>query len=91
MVFGLLGQIIFFGRFIVQWWASEKEGKSIIPISFWYLSIIGGAIIIAYAIRQKDPVFIFGQALALLIYSRNLFLVYKQRRTESAKNDGHES
>jgi len=85
---GFLGQLIFFGRFVVQWWVSEKKGKSIVPISFWYISIIGGIVIIVYAIRQRDPVFIFGQTAALLIYFRNLFLVLKEKRMMRADSVG---
>lgn len=77
---GLFGQLIFFGRFVVQWWASEKKGESVIPVAFWYLSIGGGVIITIYAIHQRDPVFILGQGIALMIYIRNLFLISKQKK-----------
>ena len=79
---GFAGQALFAGRFIVQWIASERRGESHIPIQFWYLSIIGGAITTSYAIHRRDPVFIVGQASGLLVYIRNLMLIYRaQRRT----------
>lgn len=74
LVFGFSAQFVFFLRFIVQWIGSEKAKKSVLPIHFWYLSIIGAIMILIYAVHIKDPVFIVGQGLALLIYLRNLFL-----------------
>ena len=80
-IVGLLSQGIFFLRFFVQWLASEKEKACVIPISFWYLSLFGGAALLVYAIHIKDPVFIFGQAGGLLIYSRNLMLIKKNQKS----------
>jgi lipid-A-disaccharide synthase-like uncharacterized protein len=74
MLFGFSAQFVFFLRFFVQWIHSEKHHKSIVPLSFWYLSIIGSVMILIYAIKQKDPVFIAGQFLALFIYIRNIML-----------------
>jgi lipid-A-disaccharide synthase-like uncharacterized protein len=74
-IFGFIGQILFGARFLVQWLASEKVKKSIIPNSFWILSLSGGIILFIYAIHIKDPVFIVGQGLGLFIYARNLFFV----------------
>lgn len=84
VTFGLVGQAAFFMRFLVQWLASEKAKKSTIPISFWYFSIIGAIILLAYAIHQKDPVFILGQSAGFIIYFRNLWLIRKagQRSSE---------
>ncbi|TKB07616.1 lipid-A-disaccharide synthase N-terminal domain-containing protein [Desulforhopalus sp. IMCC35007] len=76
---GFVGQICFSCRFIVQWIASEREKKSIIPKSFWYLSVLGGSTLLAYAIFKKDPVFIMGQSTGLFVYFRNLYFV--QRKT----------
>lgn len=73
-IFGFFAQFIFFLRFIVQWIQSEKEKKSVIPISFWYLSIVGAILILVYAIKRHDPVFIAGQGLSLVIYIRNILL-----------------
>lgn len=78
MLIGLLGQGLFSMRFIIQWIASEKAGKSVVPFSFW-LFILGGSIfLLIYAIYRKDPVFILGQAPNLLIYSRNIWLIKKK-------------
>ncbi|MBI5019048.1 lipid-A-disaccharide synthase N-terminal domain-containing protein [Candidatus Gottesmanbacteria bacterium] len=78
VIFGFLAQFIFFLRFAVQWWASEKEKKSVIPISFWYLSIVGSVMILVYAIKREDIVFITAQFLALFIYVRNIMLRKKE-------------
>ena len=77
---GFAGQAFFFGRFAVQWLSSERAGRSVVPIAFWYLSLAGGATLLAYAIWRLDPVFILGQAGGLLVYVRNLFWVRRDRR-----------
>jgi lipid-A-disaccharide synthase-like uncharacterized protein len=79
LVLGFLGQFIFGARFIVQWISSERRRASHIPIQFWYLSIVGGLITTIYAIHRRDPVFIVGQASGLIVYVRNLMLIYRQR------------
>lgn len=76
--FGLLGQLLFSARFFVQWLASERAGRSVIPRSFWYLSVAGGAVLFVYACVRRDPVFMIGQGSGLLIYARNLFLVLRE-------------
>ena len=81
---GLLGQVLFFSRFLVQWIASEKKGKSIVPLSFWYLSIGGGALLLFYAIWRKDPVIILGQFVGLFVYVRNLMLIYRHKTAQAA-------
>lgn len=78
--FGLLGQAVFASRFLVQWLASERLGKSVIPLAFWYLSLIGGVITFFYAIYIKEPVFIIAQFGGIVIYSRNLFFIYRDHR-----------
>ena len=81
IAFGLLGQICFSTRFIVQWLHSEKKKKSVIPISFWYLSICGSAILFAYAaFYLKDIVFTLGQTFGLFIYVRNLMLIHRHKQ-----------
>jgi lipid-A-disaccharide synthase-like uncharacterized protein len=80
VAFGLLGQFVFGARFIVQWIASERKRESHIPIVFWYISIAGGIILTAYAIHKRDIVFIIGQGAGLLVYIRNLMLIYRARR-----------
>lgn len=80
LVIGFVGQAMFFMRFLVQWLTSERERRSVMPVAFWYFSIFGGLIILAYAIHRRDPVFIAGQSFGLVIYLRNLWLIAKERR-----------
>jgi len=77
VLIGFLGQFVFAARFIVQWISSERRRASHIPVQFWYLSIVGGLITTAYAIHRRDPVFIVGQASGLIVYIRNLMLIYR--------------
>ena len=79
---GLGGQLLFMMRFIVQMIVSEKAKKSIIPVSFWWISIAGAAILLAYAIYRADPVFILGQSLGFFIYARNLWLIHAEHRVD---------
>ena len=81
-VIGFIGQGLFSMRFIIQWIASEKAGRSVIPFSFWIFSLGGSVLLLTYAIYRKDPVFILGQAPNVLIYSRNIYLLKKGRATE---------
>ena len=81
-VIGFIGQGLFSMRFIIQWIASEKSGRSVIPFSFWIFSLGGSVLLLTYAIYRKDPVFILGQAPNVLIYSRNIYLLKKGRATE---------
>jgi lipid-A-disaccharide synthase-like uncharacterized protein len=76
---GFGGQLLFSARFIVQWVLSERKGRSYIPMAFWYFSIAGGMTLLAYAIHRQDPVFIVGQAFGLIIYLRNLTLIFRER------------
>ena len=80
---GFLGQSLFFSRWIIQWIASEKKAESQMPISFWYMSLAGGLIVLAYAIYRKDPVFIAGQSIGAFVYLRNLMLIYRARARAS--------
>lgn len=79
LAIGLIGQGIFSARFIVQWFVSEREKRSIIPVAFWHLSLFGGITLLMYALYKRDPVFILGQTTGVLIYARNLFLIYRER------------
>ncbi len=83
---GLFGQLMFTGRFLVQWIASERKKQSVIPHAFWYFSIGGALMLLAYAIYRQDPVFILGQSLGLLVYLRNLQLIHKPKN-DSATSD----
>ncbi|MBI3810355.1 MAG: lipid-A-disaccharide synthase N-terminal domain-containing protein [Nitrospirae bacterium] len=85
LVIGFGGQGLFFARWIVQWFRSEREKESTIPLSFWYLSLIGGLITLVYAIYRKDPVFITGQAVGALVYLRNLMLISRNKPSLDAK------
>lgn len=78
---GFLAQLLFSARFLVQWIASEKAGKSVVPIIFWYISIAGSFLLLLYAIHRRDPVFILGQSTGILIYSRNLYLIFREKKT----------
>lgn len=80
VVFGLLAQAMFTARFLVQWIASERQRKSVVPPAFWYFSMIGGVMLLAYALYRQDPVFILGQALGVVIYARNIWLIHGERR-----------
>ncbi len=74
LAIGLVGQAFFFSRFLIQWLASERAGRSIMPMAFWYLSLFGGLTLLAYAVHLGDPVFILGQSTGAVIYLRNLHL-----------------
>lgn len=81
---GLAGQALFMGRFLIQWLASEKARRSVIPVAFWWFSIGGAAVLLAYAIHRGDPVFILGQGLGFGIYARNLWLIRAEKRASLA-------
>lgn len=85
VLLGFIGQAIFTARFVIQWIVSEKKKKSVMPIGFWYCSIVGGAIRLIYAIDIKDIVFILGSAVGLIPYTRNLMLIYRKRRMTGEK------
>ena len=74
---GLLGQALFSARFLVQWIASERRQRSVVPNAFWYFSIGGGLTLLAYAIYRQDPVFIIGQGAGLVVYARNLWFIHR--------------
>ncbi|MCO6384087.1 MAG: lipid-A-disaccharide synthase N-terminal domain-containing protein [Vannielia sp.] len=80
VIIGLGGQLMFTARFLVQWIASERARASVVPLAFWYFSIGGGVILLAYALYRKDPVFVLGQAMGLGIYLRNLYLIHVSKR-----------
>jgi lipid-A-disaccharide synthase-like uncharacterized protein len=80
MLLGVVGQALFSGRFLVQWIASERSGRSVLPVAFWYFSLLGGTALMIYAIHRRDPVFVFGQAAGLIVYARNLYLHLRPAR-----------
>ena len=80
LAIGFVGQALFTMRFVVQWIVSERAKRSLIPLAFWFFSIGGGSVLLAYALYRGDPVFIVGQAGGLVIYFRNLWLIYMEKR-----------
>ena len=76
---GFLAQALFSMRFLVQWIALERAGRSVVPTAFWLFSIGGGVLLFAYSLYRKDPVFIAGQGLGLFIYLRNLYFIVRER------------
>lgn len=77
---GLIGQSLFMMRFVVQWIHSERHQKSVIPVSFWYLSLIGGLTVLAYGLHKAEPVIILGQLPGTFVYARNLVLIRREKR-----------
>ncbi len=84
LAFGVLAQVVFGARFIVQWITSERAGRSVIPLSFWFLSIAGGLMTLVYGFVRREPVIIIGQGLSTAIYLRNLALIARERRRRPA-------
>src|SRR3954466_4634621 len=86
VILGFIAQGFFTMRFVVQWIASERARRSVIPVAFWFFSIGGGTLLLIYALYRKDPVFIAGQALGLLVYTRNLYFIVVNGRQASARD-----
>ena len=80
LAIGLGGQTMFMMRFVVQWIHSERHQKSVIPVSFWYLSLIGGLTVLAYGLHKAEPVIILGQLPGTFVYARNLMLIHREKR-----------
>jgi len=78
LAFGFSAQLVYGARMLVQWLASERAKNSVVPPLFWWLSLVGGISMVVYFIRREDPVGIFGQSFALLVYSRNLWMIYRR-------------
>ena len=78
-IVGFIGQILFSTRFILQWIESEKQKKSVMPVTFWYFSLFGSLTLLSYAIYKKDPVFILGQSFGMIVYLRNLYFIFKKK------------
>ncbi len=76
---GFVGQVVFGSRFIIQWIATERKKRSVVPVSFWYLSLIGTVILLSYSIYRRDAVFIAGFSLNMLIYLRNLYFIHRRQ------------
>jgi lipid-A-disaccharide synthase-like uncharacterized protein len=86
VVLGFVAQGFFTMRFVVQWIASERARRSVIPVAFWFFSVGGGALLLVYALYRRDPVFIAGQGLGLVVYLRNLYFIAMHRQQVSAEN-----
>jgi lipid-A-disaccharide synthase-like uncharacterized protein len=84
VLLGFVAQAFFSARFLVQWIASERVGRSVIPLTFWIFSIGGGILLLVYALYRRDPVFIAGQAFGVFVYLRNLYFVLRERRAAAA-------
>ncbi|HBF30692.1 lipid-A-disaccharide synthase N-terminal domain-containing protein [Rhizobium sp.] len=82
LVLGLVAQLLFSLRFIIQWLVSEKQKRSVIPSAFWWFSVFGGILLLAYGIHRGEPIIILGQAMGIVVYIRNLMLVYQGEKTE---------
>jgi lipid-A-disaccharide synthase-like uncharacterized protein len=87
LAFGLIAQLAFAARFLVQWIASERAGKSVVPLAFWFFSIGGGLLTLVYGLVKREPVIIIGQLVSNIIYVRNLMLIFKNRAKESEALD----
>jgi lipid-A-disaccharide synthase-like uncharacterized protein len=87
LVVGFAGQALFMMRFLVQWIHSERQRKSVVPLAFWYFSVLGGLALLVYSIHRKDPVFITGQLLGIFIYLRNLYLIKAERAAEDVSEN----
>ena len=81
VVLGFVAQGFFTMRFVVQWIATERARKSVVPVSFWFFSVGGGVLLLIYALYRRDPVFIAGQGLGLFVYLRNLYFIMQGRKT----------
>jgi lipid-A-disaccharide synthase-like uncharacterized protein len=87
VILGFVAQAFFTMRFVVQWIASERARRSVVPVAFWFFSIGGGVLLLIYALYRRDPVFIAGQALGLVVYARNLyFIAVHGRQTAAAES-----
>ena len=80
VILGFAAQGLFTMRFVVQWIASERARRSVVPATFWFFSVGGGALLLIYALYRRDPVFIAGQALGLVVYVRNIYFLATHRR-----------
>lgn len=83
-VIGLGGQLVFGSRFFVQWFVSEREGRSVIPVAFWYISIGGSLLTLVYAFYIQEPVFIISQLGGLVVYARNLYFIRREQNAQKA-------
>lgn len=88
VIFGLVAQVVFFGRWLVQWIASERRGESHMPEIFWWLSLIGATMLLVYFILRQEPVGVVGQAVGWTVYGRNLYLIKRKKSQHLAEGPG---
>ena len=86
LAFGLAAQLLFTARFLIQWLVSEKAGKSVVPVAFWFLSMGGGIMLLIYGLVRREPIIILGQGLAVFIYLRNIMLIFRPKKA-SGQNE----
>ncbi|KAA3519371.1 lipid A biosynthesis protein [Agrobacterium vitis] len=82
LALGVIAQLMFSLRFIIQWLVSEKQKRSVIPAAFWWFSVIGGIMLLAYGIHRGEPIIMLGQGLGIIVYIRNLMLLHQGRKTD---------
>ena len=82
LIIGFVGQGLFSARFLIQWVVSEKKRESVIPLPFWYFSLLGGITLFIYAFSKKDLVIMVGQGTGILIYTRNLYLIHRKQKLD---------
>jgi lipid-A-disaccharide synthase-like uncharacterized protein len=87
LAFGLVAQLSFAARFLIQWIMSERAGKSVVPMAFWFFSVAGGTMTLIYGLVKREPVIIFGQLLSNIIYVRNIMLIWKNHARGSQTLD----
>ena len=87
LAFGLVAQLAFAARFLVQWIVSERAGKSVVPMAFWFFSVAGGTMTLIYGLVKREPIIIFGQLLSNVIYVRNIMLIIKSKARGSQTLD----
>jgi lipid-A-disaccharide synthase-like uncharacterized protein len=87
LAFGLIAQLLFTARFLVQWISSERAGQSVVPMAFWFFSMGGGLMTLVYGVAKREPVIILGQAMATVIYVRNIMLIIKNRGKQTQALD----
>ena len=87
LAFGLVAQLAFAARFLIQWIMSERAGKSVVPMAFWFFSVAGGTMTLIYGLVKREPIIIFGQLLSNIIYVRNIMLIWKNHARGSQTLD----
>lgn len=87
IIFGFVGQFMFTMRFVVQWIASERAKKSVMPNTFWFFSILGSTILFIYAVYRRDPVFMLGQSFGMIVYFRNIILIARHKKLSAERKE----